>query len=273
MADPPDEAAGVTRAAVLGSPISHSLSPALHRAAYAALGLDWTYDAIDVDADELAGFLEGLDGRWAGLSLTMPLKQVVIPLLTDVDAMARSVGSVNTLLPSAGGWRGTNTDIVGIAEALTRAGLARDAGTATLLGAGATARSAVAALAGLGVAQVTVCARRPEPAEDVAEFASRQGMSATTSDLEPDRGLVRADVVVSTLPGDAGAPWAAMVERATGVLLDASYHPWPSPLAAAWVQGSVASGRDMLLWQAVEQVRLMTGLTPPVDRMLAALPD
>ncbi len=273
MADTAVGRTAVMRAAVLGSPIEHSLSPALHRAAYDALGLDWTYDAIDVDAEGLAGFLDGLDDRWAGLSLTMPLKQAVIPLLAQVDPVALAVGSVNTLLPMAGGWRGTNTDIVGIAEALTRAGLGRDARTATILGAGATARSAVAALADLGVTAVTVCARRREPAEGVADLARAQGMSASTSGLEPDPDLIGADIVISTLPGDAGERWAFLAERGAGVLLDASYHPWPTPLAAAWVGDRVASGRDMLLWQAVEQVRLMTGLTPPVDHMRSALPD
>lgn len=273
MADTADGRTGVKRAAVLGSPIAHSLSPALHRAAYDALGLDWTYDAIDVDEERLAGFLDGLDGRWAGLSLTMPLKQAVIPLLTRVDPVAMAVGSVNTVLPGPGGWSGTNTDIVGIAEALTRAGLRGEERSATILGAGATARSAVAALAALGVADVTVCARRREPAEGVADLASAQGMAAHARGLEPDPDLIGADIVVSTLPGSAGERWAALAERATGVLLDASYHPWPTPLAAAWAGGRVASGRDMLLWQAVEQVRLMTGLTPPVDVMRAALPD
>ncbi len=273
MAEAVDGHPVAMRAAVLGSPIAHSLSPALHRAAYAALGLDWTYDAIEVDEGGLAGFLERLDDGWAGLSLTMPLKQAVIPLLTDVDPEALAVGSVNTVLPAGSGWRGTNTDIQGIAEALKRAGLTLPARTATILGAGATARSAVAALAGLGVVDLVVCARRADAAASVADLAREHGMSPASRDLEPDADLVAADIVVSTLPGDVGERWVAVASHARGALLDASYHPWPTPLSAAWAHRPVASGRDMLLWQAVEQVRLMTGLEPPVDRMREALPD
>jgi len=256
---------------VLGSPISHSLSPALHRAAYRGLGLDWTYDAIEVDEAGLPAFLSGLGTEWAGLSLTMPLKEAVIPLLAEVDPEARSLRSVNTVLPGARGWRGTNTDVYGITQSLLERGLDATPRTATILGAGATARSAVAALVRLGARSVVVCARRPEAAFEVVELASRLGLPARSAPLDPDIGLVRADVVISTLPGDAAADWAPLAGSAGGVLLDASYHPWPTPLAASWESGRVASGRDMLLWQAVEQVRLMTGMEPDVALMASAL--
>lgn len=263
---------GRRRAAVLGSPIAHSLSPALHRAAYASLGLDWTYEAIEVDQAGLSTFLAGMDASWAGLSLTMPLKEAVIPLLDDVDPEARTLRSVNTVVPSDSGWRGTNTDVYGITQALVEAGLDRAPHQGTVLGAGATARSAVAALARLGCRSIVVCARRPEAAQEVVDIAHALGLDARPAGLDPVRSLITADVVVSTLPGDAARPWAAMAETAGGVLVDASYHPWPSPLAAAWGGGRVASGRDMLLHQAVEQVRLMTGADPDVAAMCAALP-
>jgi shikimate dehydrogenase len=260
------------RAAVLGSPIAHSLSPALHRAAYASLGLDWTYDAFEVTAEQLPTFMARVDGTWAGLSLTMPLKEAVIPLLDEVDTIARAIRSVNTVVPTRSGWRGTNTDVYGMTQALREAGVDRPPRTATILGAGATARSAVAALVDLGAARITVCARRPEAAAEVAELARALGVAAATADLEPDRALAAADVVVSALPGEAARPWAAHAPTAGGALLDVSYHPWPTPLAAAWGSGRVASGRAMLLWQAVEQVRLMTGREPSVLSMSAALP-
>ena len=263
------------RAAVLGSPIAHSLSPALHRAAYAQLGLDWRYDAIEVDEAALPAFLSGLDQTWAGLSLTMPLKEAVLPLLVDVDPTAREVRSVNTVLPGtpeAAGWRGTNTDVYGMTQALVQAGLRQSPRTATILGAGATARSAVAALHRLGAREIVVCARREEAAYQVAELARRLGMSARSTRLDPDRQAIAADIVVSTLPGEAASPWTDVVDHARGSLLDASYHPWPTPLAALWPGAAVASGRDMLLWQAVEQVRLMTGLEPDPAAMAAALP-
>lgn len=260
------------RAAVLGSPVAHSLSPALHLAAYASLGLDWSYTAIDVDERGLPGFLAQLDGSWAGLSLTMPLKECVIDLLPAVDDEAVRLRSVNTVLPDGTGWRGTNTDVYGITEAVTRAGLHAAPRTATVLGAGATARSAIAALARLGAGSVVVCARRPEAADDVALLGSQFGLECRTSGLEPDPEAAAADLVISTLPGESGAPWREVGSRATGVLLDASYHPWPTPLAGTWGGRGVASGRDMLLWQAVEQVRLMTGREPAVSAMAAALP-
>lgn len=260
------------RAGVLGSPIAHSLSPLLHRAAYAGLGLDWAYDAYEVDEAALPGFLAALDSSWAGLSLTMPLKECVIGLLDDVDPVARGVRAVNTVLPADNGWRGVNTDIVGMVSSLRGAGLPDAPATGLVLGAGATARSAVAALVDLGVRDVVVAARRPDAAQAVADLAAELGASGGAASLEPDGELIARDVVVSTLPGDAAAGWAFLAPAARGVLLDASYHPWPTPLAAAWPTAHVASGRDMLLWQAVEQVRLMTGREPDPALMAAALP-
>ncbi len=269
------------RAAVIGSPIAHSLSPTLHRAAYRALGLDWTYDAIEVTADALAAFVAGRDDTWVGLSLTMPLKEAVLPLLASVDPLARRLRSVNTMLRRPdGGWDGTNTDVDGVERALRAAG-ATVLGTsatgptasATVLGAGATARSAIAALARLGCTDVVVCARRPAAAAEVAALAADLGIGRTAyRDLDVDRALLDVDVVVSTLPGAAGAPWAAAAADSAGrVLLDAAYHPWPTPLVSAWPTNQIASGRDMLLWQAVRQVELMTGRTAPVEAMSLAL--
>ena len=266
-------AAAACRAALLGSPIEHSLSPALHRAAYTSLGLDWSYTAIDMDEARLPGFMADLDASWAGLSLTMPLKECVIDLLDSVDEEARELLSVNTVLPRDDGWHGTNTDVHGIVQSVMRAGLVHPPATATVLGAGATARSAVAALRHLGSPRVIVCARRLEAAESVARLAGRLGLECDVRSLEPDADLIDADVVVSTLPGEAGRPWAGVASDAGGILLDASYHPWPTPLAAGWRGRAVASGRDMLLWQAVEQVRLMTGEEPDPQVMAAALPD
>ena len=261
----------VRRAAVLGSPIAHSLSPALHRAAYAALGLAWTYDAVEVRQEDLPGFFATLDSTWAGLSITSPLKEPIIPLLSRVDERARVVGAVNTVLPIDSGWRGTNTDIDGIVESVSRA-QSHAPVTAAVLGAGATARSVLAALVELGVTEVTVYARRAEAAAECRALAERLGMIARSADLEPRVESMDVDLFVSTLPGEGAAPWREAAATARGTLLDVSYHPWPTPLASVWPTRFVASGRDMLLWQAVEQVRLMTGLEPPVAAMAAALP-
>jgi shikimate dehydrogenase len=261
----------VRRAGVLGSPIAHSLSPALHRAAYSALRLDWAYDAYEVDEAGLPAFFAELDERWAGLSLTMPLKSAVIPFLDMVDEVAGLITSVNTVLPGKGGWRGTNTDVFGIVRSLTCRGVSAPR-QATVLGAGATARSAIAALAELSVREVMIVARRPEAADELLRLAGQFGLTGRSESFEPNADLLGSDVVISTLPGSAAGPWAACAIDAPGMLLDASYHPWPTPLAAAWPSDRVASGRDMLLWQAVRQVELMTGQSAPVEAMAAALP-
>ena len=258
------------RAGVLGSPIAHSLSPVLHRAAYRALGLDWDYEAYEVTEWELPAFIAELDDAWAGLSLTMPLKSAVIPLLDSVDEIAGAITSVNTVLPRDGGWHGTNTDIHGIVEALAPH-LDRPPLRATVIGTGATARSVIAACARLGVQEVRVAGRRPEAVDEIMRLADRFGIAATDAGYAPGPGPLAEELVVCTLPGAEGEAWAAHAAAAPGTLLDVSYHPWPSPLARAWPTDRIASGRDMLLWQAVEQVHLMTGRPAPVAAMEAAL--
>lgn len=253
------------RAAVLGSPISHTRSPDMHRAAYAELGLDWTYDAIECNDRDFAAFFAGLDEQWRGLSLTMPLKEVVLDVVEDVDDRARQAHSANTVWRTAdsSSWRATNTDIPGICSALGDVGVDR-LERVRILGAGATARSAVAAVAEMGAVSIVVHARRPEAADEVVRLARDLGCSSRGADLDVQWG--EDDLLISTLPADAGAPWAAALDAdriGHTALLDASYHPWPTPLAQAWARHApvapVASGRDMLLWQAVDQVRLMTG--------------
>lgn len=264
------------KAAVLGSPIAHSLSPVMHRAAYAALGLDWTYEALEVTADRLPGFLSELDGTWAGLSLTMPLKEAVIPLVDALAEDARLVASVNTLIPvfahdveRSVGWRGENTDIEGIVAALREAGV-ETAPTATILGSGATARSALAALARLGVSGIDICARRVDAAQRLVDIARQLGVAACVHGFEPDPGLLAARVVVATVPPGASDTWASAAgDTAGSTLLDVAYAQ-PSELGRVW-RGASASGLSMLLWQAVEQVRLMTGHAAPVDVMREAL--
>lgn len=266
--------AGRRRAAVLGHPVAHSRSPVLHRAAYAALGLDWEYGLHDVTEEALPAFVAGLDGTWAGLSLTMPLKQAVIPLLTDVDLIALATGAVNTVVIDDDGLHGWNTDVRGIVAALDERGAPR--GPGAVIGAGATARSAVGALARRGHAEVVVVARRPEAATQVLATALEVGVRAEVLGWESLADALEADVVVSTVPKGVLDDVAAEVAAAPGprgCLLDVVYDPWPTPLAAAWAAagGEVASGLDMLLHQAVRQVELMTGLTPPVEAMRSAL--
>ena len=261
------------RAAVLGSPITHSLSPLLHRAAYAALGLDWFYEAVEVTKPQLGEFIAGLDDSWAGLSLTMPLKETVIDLLVEIDPVARMTGAVNTVLPYGSGWRGMNTDVFGMVEALCEKGLSIPVESVLILGAGATARSAVAAAAQLGCTMLTVCARNTSAAHAVLDVASNFGIRADAKAWLASELISDFDLVISTVPGDIASPWVEFALEARGALLDVSYHPWPSPLARNWPGSVIASGRDMLLWQAVEQVHLMTGRPAPAAAMRAALPE
>lgn len=253
---------------MLGSPIAHSLSPALHRAAYDALGLDgWTYRAIECGSDELADVLRTLDGEGlAGASLTMPLKHAVVPMLASVEPLAAEVGAANTVLFTGGGWSGFNTDVPGMVDALRGIELPE---TATVLGAGATAASAVVALASLGVTHVVVRARRPAAAAELLSLAGGRGL---VIDIEPWPDELDADLVVSTVP--AGAADALAAGDATGrVLFDVVYAPWPTPLAAAWSArgGRVIGGLELLIAQAAHQVKLMTGAEPPIDAMRAAV--
>ena len=287
-------AAAPRRAAVLGHPVAHSLSPVLHRAAYAALGLDgWRYDALDTTEEQLRAVVTGLDASWAGLSLTMPLKHAVIPLLDHVDPLASVVGAVNTLVVQPTGGRrptfvGTNTDVHGLVAAL-REGLRRrapegpdDVRTAVVLGAGATAASTLAALAELGCTAPTVLVRSLGRTGGLQRAAHRMGVEPRFEVLDPGAervraGLAAADVLVSTLPSHAADPVAAsLAESGTapaGVLLDVVYDPRPTALSAAWSSGGgvVVGGERMLLHQAAEQVRLMTGRTAPLAAMDAAL--
>jgi shikimate dehydrogenase len=257
----------MTRAAVLGAPIAHSLSPALHRAAYAALGLGWTYEAIECREDDLP---EVLDRPWAGLSLTMPLKRAVLPLLDEVSDLARAVGGANTVVFEAGRRRGFNTDVYGIVTALAEAGVPAP-GSAVVLGAGATACSALAALRELGVHKAMLVARDPGRATEAVAAASRLGVGVTVRTFaEP---LPDADLVISTLPAGAADPYAETIARAAGALFDVVYTPWPTRAAQAVREagGVVADGFTMLLHQAVRQVELMTGATDvPVEAMRAA---
>lgn len=258
------------RAAVLGSPIAHSLSPVLHRAAYAALGLDWTYDAVECREDGLAPFVAGLDDSWAGLSLTMPLKRVALDVADVVSPLARAVGGANTLVLDDGVRHADNTDVPGLRTALAEAGLDH-ARCPVLLGGGATACSAAAALAGLGVAEVVVVVRDEGRAARLREVAEMFGLAVRFAAWPGADVLADADLVVSTVPGGAAdglVPYAGSI----AALFDVAYAPWPTELAAAVERtgGAVVGGFELLLHQAALQVTAMTGREAPVQAMREA---
>ncbi len=267
------------RAAVLGSPVAHSLSPALHSAGYAALGLeDWTYARIETREDELVGRVAGLDEAWRGLSLTMPLKEIAFDVAADISEVARRAGAINTLVRREDlRWDATNTDVAGIVGALSRP----EVESAIVLGTGATARSAVLALAECGVSFVRVAARRPVAAEALREWALGTTRRVRIQPVPLQEWTAEpVSLIVSTLPpqpsqvlgellAHAGDRWAG------STLLDVVYADWPTPLArAAAAAGlTVVSGVDMLVHQAAEQFRLFTGHEAPVEAMFAVVRD
>lgn len=262
------------RAAVLGSPIAHSLSPVLHRAAYADLGLEgWTYDRFDVDEKALPGFFGTLGREWAGLSLTMPLKRAVIPLLDGISATAASVDAVNTVVFHEDGRRtGDNTDIPGMAAALREHGIV-EVEQAAILGAGATASSALAALARICRGEITVYVRSEARAAEMRRWAERLDVAVRTADWDDAEQALHAPLVVSTTPAGVTDPLARTVPERPTALFDVLYDPWPTPLAARWSAygGAVISGLDLLVHQAVLQVEQMTGRSPaPLDAVRKA---
>ncbi|WP_121745908.1 shikimate dehydrogenase [Streptomyces sp. E2N166] len=261
----PAPAADRRRAAVLGSPVAHSLSPVLHHAAYAELGLEnWTYDRFDVDEEALPGFFEQLGPEWAGLSLTMPLKRAVIPLLDEISETAASVDAVNTVVLTEDGRKtGDNTDIPGIVAALREHGIEK-VETAAVLGAGATASSALAALARICTGEVAVYVRSEARAAEMRGWAERLDVTVRIADWADAEEALRAPLVVATTPAGATDALAAAVPEMPATLFDVLYDPWPTALAARWSAygGAVVSGLDLLLHQAVLQVEQMTGRAP-----------
>jgi shikimate dehydrogenase len=260
------------KAAVLGSPIAHSLSPALHRAAYQARGLDdWTYEAIECDEARLPGFVEERDEKWAGLSLTMPLKRTVLPLLDHTDPLAAAVGGVNTLVFAEGKRHGYNTDVAGMLAALAEAGV-KDFSDPLILGAGATACSALAALRQAGRTAAVVAVRDPSRATPLLAAARRIGVDVTLRAFA-DLPVVRAGhLLISTLPAAAADFYAERVvvpANTPAVLFDVVYAPWPTVLAEAAAKAGavVVRGFEFLLHQAVGQFELMTGQPAPLEAM------
>ncbi len=263
------------RLAVLGSPIEHSRSPDLHAAAYAVLGLPWSYDRVEVASGTLADFFAGLDPSWRGVSLTMPLKREVLPLLAAVTDVAEVAGAANTVLLGPGGARGFNTDIAGIVGALGDHGVA-DVDTAHIIGTGNTAASAFLAAARLGASRVLISGRSLEGIAALERLGDRLGVH-TEWRLYGARMPVRADLVINTLPGDVDPDDIAEADLGE-VLMEVPYDPWPTPRAARWVErdGLVVSGLEMLLHQAIEQVRIFVtgvegGALDREDEVIAAM--
>ncbi len=260
-----------TRCAVLGQPVGHSLSPVLHRAAYDALGLEgWTYAAIEVDEAGLEGLLGSLDDSWRGLSLTMPLKRAVLPLLDSLSGVAEAAGAVNTVLLEDGLLAGDNTDVGGVIAAI-RERYDGPLGSAVVIGGGATASSVLLALASLGCGDVTMLVRDAARASGAVAVAARAGGPLVST--EPlAGGPVEADIVVSTVPAEAQTPRLVDRLRDVPVVFEVVYDAWPTPLArSVGADRTLVGGLDLLVHQAALQVGLMTrSVDVPLRAMRAA---
>jgi shikimate dehydrogenase len=243
---------------VLGSPIVHSRSPALHRAAIATLGIDATYAATDVSSAELPRFIKSLAESWDGLSLTMPLKQAIRPLLVTECPMSALTGAVNTVVRREDSWEGFNTDVWGATTAI-RQHVGPEFRRAILLGSGATASSLVAALHEVGVEQLVIVARDISRTVDVQDLGERLGMQVTIASF--GQSLESTDLLVSSLPADAVLTSDAIECLDAELLFDVAYEPWPSALGKEWAARGLESisGLHMLLWQAVRQARVFYG--------------
>ena len=244
------------RGAVLGSPISHSLSPILHRTAYEKLGIIGEYEAIDVTSENLHEFISGLDDSWTGFSLTMPLKERVLTIADEVDPLALRIKSANTLVRSSGGWRALSTDVNGFTQSLAAAGVT-DFGKIIILGSGATARAAAAACDGTH-RQIIVVHRTPERERSMRESVIHSHIEFRSwgSDLED------ADVLINTTPAGVVDTYSEKLEGIVrGIYFEALYKPWPTKLLARWraLNGFAIDGLDLLVHQGIDQVELMTG--------------
>jgi shikimate dehydrogenase len=255
------------RCAVLGSPIAHSVSPVLHRAAYAHLGLDWTYDAVEMESAGLRPFVEALDETWRGLSLTMPLKRAVVPLVDSLDEWAQLAGVANTVLLENGRRLGFNTDVPGATAAIVER-VRAPVRSAVVIGGGATATSLLLALAELGCRTATLLVREEARAVQTVTAVGTHARAPQLS-VSTIAGAIalEADLVVSTVPAAAQTPELMAACADIPAVFEAVYDPWPTPLAQAALHSGrpLVSGLDLLAHQAVLQVDLMTGEPVPVD--------
>jgi shikimate dehydrogenase len=255
---------------VVGSPIKHSLSPIIHKAAYAHLGLDFSYERIEVSLGGLRFVME--DQSISGFSVTMPLKYEAFDLSDSCSIEAEETGVVNTLIRSSNGWVGHNTDVFGFVKCFNQV---PEPQSITILGSGATARSAALAISRVfPTAKLSVVGRSTSSLVEFTGYLNGLGIFSEVLAPEP-ASIVGADLVVSTVPAGAFSQlWdqlGAVATASEGVLFDVAYDPWPSLASQAW-GGKTISGLELLVWQAIEQVKLFADSTghsvPIVDNEL-----
>ncbi|CAB4621332.1 unannotated protein [freshwater metagenome] len=257
-------------AAVLGSPISHSLSPRLHMSAYKFLGIAGNYEAFDVPAGTLKSFLSDKNRGWTGFSLTMPLKEEVLSVADVIDPIVKRIQSGNTLVKQGEQWSLYSTDVVGFQNAW-RAQNSDQPQSVLIVGSGATARTAAAAFDNSGTS-ISVLHRNSD-----RELSMMDAVSKATLNFLPwhfSDVFYKHDLVVNTTPKGALDPFAnELSNKPHGTFFDVIYNPWPTSFAGAWSKtgAPVLSGLDLLIAQGIEQIRLFTGIDIDVEGLSAHL--
>jgi len=267
---------------VVGSPINHSLSPAIHLAAYQELGLDWGYEAVEVTQGNLGAFVSGLSATSTPVvSVTMPLKFEAAAFADRRGPLVQTTGIANTLIFRNGGWFAENTDVSGMTRTLDDHQFSIGSMTSiTLLGSGATAISALAALSQLGASAVTLVGRNKDALAQLVKTGKELSLKVMPIELNRSESMARSemqvalesDLVISTLPSDTTGALATVLPREVGFLFDVTYNPWPSELATAWFTkgGDVVGGLDLLVNQAIGQVEMATDRPAPIAAMRKA---
>jgi shikimate dehydrogenase len=256
---------------VIGSPVRHSLSPAIFEAAFEVTGLDWTYLAFEVGPETLPAAVGAVAALGvAGLSVTMPHKAAIVPLLDEVSATAGLLDAVNCVSWRDGRLIGDNTDGAGFLAALSATAIPLDGARVVVIGGGGAARAIAHALGGAGVAQVTVMNRTESRAAAVAALAGPSGRVGTPSEISSADVVINA-TSVGMAPG-GGLPLDPDLLHAGQVVVDAVYHPVHTELlqAAAARGARAVDGVGMLVGQAGIAFERWTGLAPPLDAMRAA---
>lgn len=253
------------KCAVLGSPISHSLSPILHRKAYEILGIEGSYEAIEKDEQAFPSFMASArKENWNGFSLTMPLKEVALKVADEIDPTALKIASANTLINNSGVWRAISTDYLAFRKLIDVAHGSKVA----IIGGGGTARAAVGALDGkVGAVDILL---RSSQRLDALKLAAGS-VKITPLDMSAD--ISKYDFVISTVPRGATDQIAENLDDVSGTLLECLYAPWPTNLAAAWagLNSQVISGLDLLVEQGLHQISFMTKLDFDYSQMRKSL--
>ena len=252
-----------TKFGVIGHPVAHSKSPFIHRAAFEALGLPYTYDLFDIEPGGLESFIDGLSSEWGGFSVTMPHKLDALNRADDIDLVSRVTNAVNTLVLShdsngaVSKISGYNTDVYGIVASFADADAPR-ASHGAVIGSGATSASAIFALAAMGVEHISILARNIDKAQDLLSVASDVGVAFSAHSLDDMYQIDPVNVAVCALPGTVELSLGALPREAGAVMMDVAYEPWPSARGLEWeaAGGFAISGLRMLAHQAVIQDRL-----------------